>query len=97
MMGWFREKYQDFLKKSLERVYNRRRIYEVMPRQTFDKFIKFSIGFTNFLFSIGIFFSLYIVFVRLMLPRAGFEKTVLVVLIILVLLLRSFLETMKKE
>lgn len=96
-MGWFREKYQGFLKNNLERVYNRRRIYEVMPRHTFDKFVNFSVGFTNFLFSIGIFFSLYIVFVRLMLPRAGFETTVIVVMLILVLLLRSFLETVKKE
>lgn len=92
-----RTKYQDFLKKQLERVYNKRRIYEVMPRHHFDKFVKFGIGFTDLLFNVGIFFSLYIIFVRLMLPTAGFEKTVIVLIMILILLMRTFLETMKKE
>lgn len=91
-----RTKYQDFLKSHLDRVYNRHGLYEVISRDWFDRFVRWGLKFTDLLFSVGIFFSLYIVFVRLMLPRAGFETTVIVVLLILVLLLRSFLETLKE-
>ena len=92
-----RTRYQDFLKQYLEKIYNRRGLYAVIKRHEFDRFIRWGIKFTDFLFSIGIFFSLYIVFIRLMLPRAGFEQTIIVICLLLVMLLRGFLETFKGE
>jgi len=90
-----RTKYQDWLRAYLEKMYNRRRLYDVISRSQFDRIVRWGIKINDFLFSIGIFFSLYIIFVRLMLPRSGFETTVLVVMLLLVLLLRNFLETFK--
>jgi uncharacterized membrane protein len=76
-------------------MYNKRGLYAVIKRHEFDRFVRWGIKITNFLFSVGIFFSLYFIFIRTMLPRAGFEKTILVVCLLLVMLMRSFLETFK--
>jgi hypothetical protein len=90
-----RTKYTDFLKSYLEKMYNRRGLYSYIKRSDFDRFIRWGVKITDFLFNIGIFFSLYIIFIRLMLPRVGFEQTILIVCLVLVMIMRSFLETLK--
>jgi len=67
---------------------------DVLERKKLDKFIKLGVGFTYFLLNVAIFFTMYFIFMRIY-NSLGFEKAVLIGFVIIIAMMRVFLENQK--
>lgn len=94
-MKFIREKFEIYFRKIIYSIFLNEKYSSVLPKVTLDKFISFGVSFTNFFLNLAIFFSMYYVFVVVAFSRIGFEKTVVILLIVIISLVRIFLEKEK--
>lgn len=98
MIGeWVRKKQSVITRKSFERVFQNPFFYESLTYNERERVIKFAIKFNQVLLSIAFFFALITVFLKFVLVRLGFEQTVVLLLIVVVFVLRSNLESMNNS
>lgn len=64
---------------------------DVLPKDKLDKFIGWGVSFTYFLLNVGIFFAVYFIFNKVY-SNVGFEKTIIVGFVVIIAMLRVFLE-----
>jgi len=93
-MKFVRDKIEKTYRKSMHKIFLKNYWSDVIPREKLEKFIKIGVSTTYFLLNIAIFFSVYFIFNRIY-ASAGFEKTIIVGIVVIIAMLRVFLENTK--
>jgi len=89
-----RKSNKKIVEKVLLRLFDNDKYSEHLPRRRLLKIIDWTAKIGKFMLSIAFFLALYTVFARIVLPRAGFDKTIVLMLTVIIFVLRSFLEAL---
>jgi len=98
MIGqWVRSRHEGLTKKYMYRIFDKPVYREFLSLNQLDKIIKVYVGVMEFVFSIAFFLAILTVFMRYVLPRLEFEKTVVLILVIIMFILRSLSEKLSRS
>lgn len=98
MIGSFiRRKQERWVRKYFFMIVRKPQFSGVFSEYQLEKIVKFAVGFNQAVMSVAFFFAIMTVFMKYVLPRLEFEKTVVLILVIFMFLLRSLTEKLGRD
>jgi len=94
---FIRKRQEDFTRKYLMRIFDRPFFRSELSYRQLEKIISVTVKVNQLLLSVVFFLALLTVFFKFILPRLGFEKSVILLLVVMIFLIRSFLEANGRE
>jgi len=92
-----RRKNKNMVEKVLKKLFDKEEYYDVLPPKKLNKIIDITAKVGKFLLSVALFIATSTVFLKILYVRLGFEKTIILMLCVIIFMFRSFLEGMNKD